>query len=278
MIMRDQRTGLTASFTCTSKGAQDTWVIRKLLESIDNWGYTKVILKTDGEPSIRQVAEEMKKARVHDTIPQSPPACDPAANGVADHAVQDVMGQLRAIKLGIEQRTKSIVATNGPFLQWMVEHAAWTINVASVGHDGKTPRQRLYGKASTKAILEFGEQVLAKPLRAGKTSKKLSLRTRWVHATWLGMAGKTNEHIVAIEHGGAAIKVRTVKRKPMEERWSAETLTKLVATPRMGGKKNLCRRGSPWVRTQEGEMELICLKSRWRKMRSRYEISKSPKS
>ena len=36
------------------------------------------------------------------------------------------------------------------------------------------------GKPSSKAILEFGEQVLAKPLRAQKTKRKLALRSEWV--------------------------------------------------------------------------------------------------
>ena len=69
------------------------------------------------------------------------------------------MGQIRALKIGLEQRTKGKIDTNGQLIQWLVEHAAWTINVALVGHDGKTPRQRILGKPSTKPILEFGEQV-----------------------------------------------------------------------------------------------------------------------
>ena len=55
-------------------------------------------------------------------------------------------------------------------------HACTTINRALVGHDGKTPYRRLMGKDATQPLAEFGEQVLAKPLRQKKTSKKQSGR------------------------------------------------------------------------------------------------------
>ena len=52
------------------------------------------------------------------------------------------------------------------------------------------------------------------------------------------MADKSNEHVVAMENGGAAIRVRTVKRKPIEERWSGEAITKITATPRSPNPKD----------------------------------------
>ena len=93
-----------------------------------------------------------------------------------------------------------------------------------VGHDGKVPCQRRMGKISEKPMMELGEQVLAKPMRARKTNKKLSLRQRWVDATWVGIDRKTNEHVVVLDDGGAAIRVRTVTRKPMSARWNKEKI------------------------------------------------------
>ena len=60
----------------------------------------------------------------------------------------------------------------------------------------------MYGKFSKKAILEIGEQVMAKPLRNKKTSKKLALKERWVFATWVGIDARTNEYVVVICDGG----------------------------------------------------------------------------
>ena len=238
IVMRDKRTTCTAAHIAECKGTGDQWIVNKLVSDIDDWGYTDLILKCDGEPALIQVAEAMKKRRKHPTIIQHSPAYDPAANGVAEHAVQDFMGQMRACKLGLEQRTKTKVETDWRILEWMAEHAAATIGRCMVGHDGKTPIWRLMGKPSSKPILEFGERVLAKPLRASQTRRKLSLRSKWVFGTWVGMASRTNEHLVALDDGGAVVRVRTVKRRPMEERWSGEAISKIVASPRAPNPKD----------------------------------------
>ena len=97
------------------------------------------------------------------------------------------------------------VAHNGwAIIEWMTEHSATTINRAQVGHDGKTPFRRLLGKEAVQPLVEFGEQVLAKPLRQKKTSKKVSLATRWLHGTWVGIADRSNENLVVLPEGGAS--------------------------------------------------------------------------
>ena len=39
---------------------------------------------------------------------------------------------------------------------------------------------------------------MAKPLRCPKSENKLSLKERWVFATWVGIDSKTNKHVVVI--------------------------------------------------------------------------------
>ena len=87
-------------------------------------------------------------------------------------------------------------------------------------------------------MLEFAEQVLAKPLRAHKTRKKLSLKSKWVFGTWLGLTAKANEHLVALPGGGPVIRVRTVKRRSEDERWNAERVLEVKATPRRPNPKD----------------------------------------
>ncbi len=72
---------------------------------------------------------------------------------------------------------------------------------------------------------------MAKPMRARKTNKKLSLRQRWVEATWVGIDKRTNEHLVVLDDGGPAIRVRTVTRRPMSGRWNTEKVKKVRARP-----------------------------------------------
>ena len=51
-------------------------------------------------------------------------------------------------------------------MEWIGEHACTLLDRCQVGHDGKVPYHRRIGKTSDKPILELGEQVLVKPMRA----------------------------------------------------------------------------------------------------------------
>ena len=52
VVIRDQATGMIAGHMCETKGPGDKWVVNKIIEDIADWGYTDIILKTDGEPAI----------------------------------------------------------------------------------------------------------------------------------------------------------------------------------------------------------------------------------
>ena len=73
---------------------------------------------------------------------------------------------------------------------------------------------------------------MAKPLRGKKTTRKMSLKDRWVFATWVGVDSRTNEHVVVRGDGGAAIRVRTVLRRAASDRWNPEAVKAIKATPR----------------------------------------------
>ena len=232
LICKDEKTKMRFAHVCENKGASDEWVMQKLLEDMERLGHTEVIIKSDGEPALVQVMEKLKERRSHPTIVQHPPAYDPQAHGAAEQTVQDFMGQVRAMKIALEARLQSKVESDWAVMQWMVEWAPELINRCRIGQDGRTSYFRLYGKDSRKAILEFAEQVMAKPLRGKKSGKKLALRERWVFGAWVGLDPKTNEHVVILADGGAAIRVRTVLRRPMSDRWSVEALKTICSTPR----------------------------------------------
>ena len=72
-------------------------------------------------------------------MPQNPPAYDPQANGAVERGVQEFMNQMRAMKIGLEQRIQMKIDTSWNIVEWMVELAPTLINRCLVGHDGKTP-------------------------------------------------------------------------------------------------------------------------------------------
>ena len=79
----------------SERGAADMWVIGKIKEDIARLGYQDVILKGDGEPAMVQVLRNVKFAREAPSIIQHSPAYDPQANGAAETAVEDQLGQVR---------------------------------------------------------------------------------------------------------------------------------------------------------------------------------------
>ena len=110
-------------------------------------------------------------------------------------------------------------------------HAAFVINKFLVGKDGRTPHYRIYNRNFGAKTYEIGEQVMVKPKRRRKDNKKRSLAARCVEATWTGFETRSNEHFVILKDGGPAIKVRTVKPRAEGDRWSADAIFKIMATP-----------------------------------------------
>ena len=112
-----------------------------------------------------------------------------------------VEGQIRVLKDANETRIRHKITTDHPVLSWLVEFAAVLVNRYEVGHDGKTPCERLRGKQSRLLGLEFGLQ--------GYT-----------------LSGET---IVGTLKG--VMRTRTVRRKAAERRWSVENLRLVTGVP-----------------------------------------------
>ena len=48
------------------------------------------------------------------------------------------MNQIRAMKIGLEQRLRAKISTNWKIIEWIVELSTVLINRRLVGHDAKT--------------------------------------------------------------------------------------------------------------------------------------------
>ena len=200
-MYKDDHTKLIFGHVCERKGASDTWVIEKIKEDIARLGYQDVILKGDGEPALVQVLENAKRAREAPSITHQ--RMTHRRTERQKKQFRDYMGQVRAMKIGLEARLKCKVESDWKIMDWITERAGQLLSRGQVGKDGRRAYFRLYGRNSAKAVLEIVEQVMAKPLRCCKSQKKLSLKERWVFATWVGIDAKTNEHVVVIGEGGS---------------------------------------------------------------------------
>ena len=96
------------------------------------------------------------------------------------------MGEIRALKIGLEQRIGIKIPTSFKIMEWIVELAPVIINRCLVGHDWKTPYSRLMGKHSSKETVEIGERVLAKVVRSRRSTRTRALQPRWENTIWVG--------------------------------------------------------------------------------------------
>ncbi len=151
--------------------------------------------------------------------------------------MQDVTGHTRTLKLALEARIKYTIPMEAPIMEWIMEHAAFILGRYNVGDDGMTPYERRTGRKWRRPMVEFGEMVLAKLVTKvrskGKAkSQKRKMMRRSLCGVWVGQMVRTGEHMIILENGDA-IRCRTIRRVPPEERWNADKGFGIVGTPRL---------------------------------------------
>lgn len=229
IIMIERQTTMSVAFVVKAKGSIEQ--AKRILEFIESFGYDKVSLKSDNEDVIKVLRDEAIHLRRAQTIPAGSVPYHPETHGIAEKAVQDVTTQLRKCKMALESRIKGRINVDAPIMEWMVEHAARILNCHLVGHDGRVPHNRAKSRNPFPTQVEFGEQVLAKHSRLDKKiARKGPSMSRAVAGTWVGMHDATGENIVIIE-AGKAMRVRTIFRRPLSERWNYEVVSKITCNP-----------------------------------------------
>ena len=146
LVGKDEATGMVIAHQTVCKGPKDTWLMRKVVNDLKDIGRPDIMLKTDGEPAIVAVQDEIQSRRSGRTIPRNPAAYNPESNGPCEKAVQDVTAQVRTLKIALEYRIKQKITEVDGIMMWAIEHAAFLINRYSVGHDGMTPFERMTGR------------------------------------------------------------------------------------------------------------------------------------
>ena len=236
IIGKDQSSRCVFARHYECKGSEDRWIVKEVRKEIAKLGHSRITLKGDDEPSFVAVMESVKDLRAHATHIENPPAYDPQANGAVEKGVQDVCGQMRRLRLGLEMRIGQVLPDDHPIMEWIAILACYVMNEYLEGRDGKTARERLVGRRNQLPLCEIGECVYAKVKRQVRKKNMDRNRSIWrlkiVESMWLGVDDTTGEHIVALPDGGPAVRVRTVKRMPMLSRFETSVLSQLKATPR----------------------------------------------
>ena len=96
-------TGMIFARVVPNKGVQP-YAVKNLSADIKLLGHPELVLKSDGEPSIVALKEAVKMERPERIVLESSPVKESKSNGAAENAIQQVQGQFRAIKDGLESR------------------------------------------------------------------------------------------------------------------------------------------------------------------------------
>jgi hypothetical protein len=225
LVVFDRRSKCIWSHPVPSKGVGHPWASTVLLRDLEKTGYKRLVLKSDQESSIKALAKAAKDGFGGEVVLEQSPKGQSQSNGEVERAVQSVHGLARTLKDHLEQQAKMVLDARSPVLAWLVEHAGVLLNLFHRGepHDGFTAFHRLKGRPWRVALPCFGEVV------EFQRRAKHKLEQRWSPGVFLGVRETTTEKVVGTAQG--VFVVQSLRRKPAEERWSAQMLQSIKGLP-----------------------------------------------
>ena len=248
LVILDEKTKRLIAQVVPNKGLYDHYIAKRVAEILDSTGYDRVILKSDGEPAIRDIQEEARKERQQriedleelkkevkqyraaETMLEKSEEGESQSNGRIERHIQKLKAQVRTLKSGMEAKLGEKMPDRHPLLAWLVQWAAETITRYEVGPDGETPYQRWRGRTSKKRIAMFGEKVLWKPLDVA-ANKRRPDEARWEIGHWLGLTMRRDQAIIGTPTGVVRTRADNIKGTVPEERWRAEDLWQVIGWP-----------------------------------------------
>ena len=196
-----------------------------LLKAIKETGYKRLTLKSDQEPSIRALCNDVQNKFSGEIVPEaSPKESHEKSNGEAEATVKQVHGLVRTLREFLMFKLGNVdIPPKQPGLAWMVEHAGTLQTLYGRGEDGLTPWHRLKGKPWRVPLPCFGEVV------EFKLRTRHKLEARWRPGVFLGVRRITTEKIVGDKLGTYV--VQSIRRVDEGRRWNAELFLSVSGTP-----------------------------------------------
>lgn len=97
LVMYDRYTSTPIAHVVEEKGV-NPYALERVSMEIRNFGYSRIVLKSDQEVSIKVLKQKVKETmRDTDTIPEESPVGEHQSNGDIENAVKTIQGQVRTI-------------------------------------------------------------------------------------------------------------------------------------------------------------------------------------
>ena len=215
---------------------EEAYVANLLTDDIAWLGYSTMIMKADNENAIQAIVTAViarVRARMGGSVTvrrEEPPAYDSQANGGTEVGVRNVRGLFRTLKLCTESRINQHIPAGHPITAWLLGHTCMLLNARARGPDGLTAWQRIKGREFGQKLMGFLEAVLWKlPVKGPVSAPHGNMGARFMEGIFLGYSRTSNVYVVSTPEG---IKhTRSLKRRPILNRWIPERVMAIAATP-----------------------------------------------
>ena len=219
IAVKDYDSKAIYSHVVQKKGAHGN-MVRRVVNDLHNLGHKRLVLKSDQEPALQDLAKAVKENFAGDIIPEVSPVGESQSNGSVEAGIKSVGGMIRTLKSAMERNYKIKLKKEHPIMAWIVEHAGYLLTYYGHGRDGKTPHQLLKGKHIHRPLYQLGEKLRFHPLGLIKGRGKLD--SKMIEGIYLGSSRKSAEYYMGTPDG--VLRARTVFRVPLEERYDEVAL------------------------------------------------------
>ena len=118
-------------------------------------GRKRIIIRTDGEPSVRALAVAVAAFREEETVLEMTSKDNIQGIGTVERGNFLVGATARVLRASIEEKLQWRLPMNHAVITWLVRHCGWLLNRFGIGHDGKTPYERAKGKSYRGEVCEL---------------------------------------------------------------------------------------------------------------------------
>ena len=144
VCLKDSHTKVVFDHVVTKKGV-DKYMVKRVLTDLIFLGYRRLIMKSDQEPALVALTEEVQKEFHGNIIFERSPVQQSSSNGMIESGIRTCGSQIRVMKAALEKKIGEISSDHN-CLSWLVEHAAFLVTCFGIGRDGKEPYRLLKGR------------------------------------------------------------------------------------------------------------------------------------
>ena len=149
LVMQESQHRSVWAYAIEPKGTAEDWLPIHILEDLETIGVKeeKIVLKSDQEAAIVDLTREIAKLREssHGASIENSAVGESDSNASVERAIQDVEGQVRTLRAGLEMKLGQRIRLTNPVVPWMIRHAAALITRCRVRPAGMTSLESIKG-------------------------------------------------------------------------------------------------------------------------------------